>query len=86
MVIHHVEVDNVCAGGDDIGDFFTKLGEIGGKNARCDFVHGDAFNKFEFEARILPETFQMNKFNSSQHTVFVMLFDYLQLMTRKHKE
>jgi hypothetical protein len=63
MVVHHVEVDYVRAGGDNIDDFFTKFGEIGGENARCNFVHGGAFNKFEFEARILPETFPMNKSN-----------------------
>ncbi|BBJ23397.1 hypothetical protein W01_13240 [Candidatus Nitrotoga sp. AM1P] len=70
MVVHHVEVDNIRAGGNDIDDFFAELGEIGGKNARCNFVHGDAFNKFKFEARILPETFPMNKCNSRQLTAF----------------
>ncbi|RFC41309.1 MAG: hypothetical protein DID89_2727546027 [Candidatus Nitrotoga sp. CP45] len=50
MVVHHIEVDNIRAGSDDIGNLFAELGEIGGKNARCDFVHGDAFNKFEFES------------------------------------
>jgi len=28
MVVHHVEVDNIRAGGDDIDDFFTELGEL----------------------------------------------------------
>jgi|GEM_PF-5310447 len=28
MVVHHVEVDNVRAGGDDIDDFFTELAKL----------------------------------------------------------
>jgi hypothetical protein len=29
MVIHHVEMDNVGAGGNDIAHFFTQAGKIG---------------------------------------------------------
>ncbi len=38
MVVHHVEVDPVGAGGDDVGHFLAQPGEIGGQNARCDDV------------------------------------------------
>jgi hypothetical protein len=39
MVVHHVEVNPVGAGGDDIHYFFAQPGEIGRKDARCDHVH-----------------------------------------------
>jgi hypothetical protein len=29
MVVHHVEVNDVGAGGDDVGDFLTQFGEVG---------------------------------------------------------
>ncbi|CAM2149145.1 hypothetical protein PT2222_210013 [Paraburkholderia tropica] len=32
MVVHHVEVDPVGAGGDDVADFFAKTREVGGQN------------------------------------------------------
>jgi len=43
MVVHHVEVNNVGAGSDDIADFFAQTGEIGGQDTGGDTVvrHGD---------------------------------------------
>ena len=40
MVVHHVEVDNVGAGGDDVAHFFTEAGEIGGQDAGSDAEGG----------------------------------------------
>ncbi len=43
MVVHHVEMDQICAGGNDCADLFAQTAEIGGKNARRDTIfHGDA--------------------------------------------
>jgi hypothetical protein len=40
MVVHYVEVNQVGARGNDGLHFFTESGEIGGKNARGDSIHG----------------------------------------------
>jgi hypothetical protein len=40
MVVHHVEVDDVGAGGDDIAHFLAKAGEIGGQDAGGDAESG----------------------------------------------
>ena len=53
MVIHHVEMDDVSAGGDDVADFFPKTGEIGGQNAGGDAIVGHG-SDFVNEAAILP--------------------------------
>mgnify|MGYP002139184355 CR=1 FL=1 len=36
VVVHHVEVDDVGAGGEDLVDFLTQAGEIGGEDRRSD--------------------------------------------------
>ncbi|MNL87467.1 hypothetical protein D3C87_2166340 [compost metagenome] len=40
MVVHHVKVDDVGAGGDDIAHFLAQAGEVGGQDAGCDAVLG----------------------------------------------
>jgi hypothetical protein len=36
MVVHHVEVDPVGTGGDDVAHFVAEPREVGGENARSD--------------------------------------------------
>jgi hypothetical protein len=43
MVVHHVKVDDIGAGGDDVADLFTQAGEIGGQNAGSDAESGHGF-------------------------------------------
>ncbi len=38
MVVHHIKVDHVGAGSDDITDFLPQAGEIGGQDAGSDAV------------------------------------------------
>ncbi len=38
MVIHHVEMDDVGAGGDDVFDFLAQAGKIGRQDAGSDTV------------------------------------------------
>jgi hypothetical protein len=38
MIVHHVEMNHVCACGDDGADFFTQFGEVGGQDGGGDFV------------------------------------------------
>ena len=35
MIIHHIEMNDIRARGDDVIDFFTQTGEIGGQDRRC---------------------------------------------------
>jgi hypothetical protein len=44
MVVHHVEVNDVGAGSENVIDFLAQLGEIGGEDARSDLIHGVTFN------------------------------------------
>src|SRR5690606_15083410 len=41
MVVHHVEVNDVGAGGDDIAYFLAQAGKVGGQNAGSDAVGHD---------------------------------------------
>ena len=44
VVVHHVKMNHVGAGGDNIAHFFAQAGKIGGKNAGGDAVfHGVSF-------------------------------------------
>ena len=44
VVVHHVKMNHVCAGGDHVAHFFAQAGKIGGKNAGGDAVfHGVSF-------------------------------------------
>jgi len=35
MIVHHVEVHDVCAGSENIINLLAQSGEVGGKNARA---------------------------------------------------
>jgi hypothetical protein len=39
MVVHYVEVDQVCTGRDDIIHFLAQAREVGGQNAGCNAMH-----------------------------------------------
>jgi hypothetical protein len=51
MVVHHVKVDDVGAGGDDIAHFLAKAGEIGGQDAGGDAEGSHGFNAQEIKIR-----------------------------------
>ena len=53
MVIHHVEMDDVGAGSDDIADFLAEAGKVGRQDAGRDAVGGHA-GLPEREAGIVP--------------------------------
>ena len=54
VVVHHIKVNHVCAGGDDVAHFFAQSGEIGGKNAGGDAVfHGVSFEYKQCNVAIL---------------------------------
>jgi hypothetical protein len=36
VIVHDVKVHNIGTGTDDIGDFLTEFGEVGGKDTGCD--------------------------------------------------
>jgi hypothetical protein len=58
MIIHYVEVDDVCAGSQHFIDFFAQFGEIGRKNGRSNLKvsHGeipDTLKKHDITRRLL---------------------------------
>ena len=40
MIVHHIEMDDVGAGGHDIAHFFSQTREVGRKDAGCDAICG----------------------------------------------
>ena len=44
MIVHHVEVHDVRAGGEYVVDFLAQPGEIGGEDARGDLIHDVSLN------------------------------------------
>ena len=61
MVVHHIEMDDICAGRYDIADFFAQTSEVGRQYARSDAVGRHVFSLLasgEFyldEAACLPQ-------------------------------
>jgi hypothetical protein len=44
VIVHHVEMDNVCAGGDHVFNLFAQAGKVGGQDTGGDAIgtHGGA--------------------------------------------
>jgi hypothetical protein len=60
VVVHDVEVDDVGASGQDIVDFLTQTGEIGGQNRRSngEGLHDAPFLSEITVARIVLQEFE----------------------------
>ena len=48
MIVHHIEMDHVGAGFDNVADFVAQFGKVGGKDTGCNTILGHGNIKIDF--------------------------------------